>query len=119
MPFGLSNAPAAFQRFMNEIFADLLDVCVVVYLDDILVYSSNPSQHSEHVLEVLRHLKAHNLYCKASKCEFSTDTTEFLGFICTQDGIKMDDTKVQVIRDWPRPRNVRDVQSFLGFTNFY
>ena len=119
MPFGLSNAPAAFQRFMNEIFADLLDVCVVVYLDDILVYSSNPSQHSEHVLEVLRHLKAHNLYCKASKCEFSTDTTEFLGFICTQDGIKMDDTKVQVIRDWPRPRNVRDVQSFLGFANFY
>jgi hypothetical protein len=119
MPFGLTNAPAAFQRFMNEIFADLLDVCVVVYLDDILIYSSDPSQHSEHVLEVLRRLKAHNLYCKASKCEFSTDSTEFLGFVCTQDGIKMDDTKVQVIRDWPSPQNVRDIQSFLGFANFY
>ena len=119
MPFGLSNAPAAFQRFMNEIFADLLDVYVVVYLDDILIFSSDPSQHSQHIREVLKRLKKHGLYCNASKCEFSTKFTEFLGYVCTPEGLKMDDSKVQTVKDWPRPRNVRDVQSFLGFANFY
>src|SRR3954453_22192695 len=103
MSMGLTNAPAAFQRFMNAVFADLLDVCVVVYLDDILIYLSDPSRHSEHVREVLRRLRANNLFCKPSKCEFSSDTTEFLGFICTPDGIEMDESKVKVIRDWPRP----------------
>ena len=119
MPFGLTNAPAAFQRFMNEIFADLLDLYVVVYLDDILIFSSDPSQHSQHVREVLKRLKKHGLYCKAPKCEFSTESTEFLGYVCTPEGLKMDESKVQTIRDWLRPRNVRDIQSFLGFANFY
>jgi len=119
MPFGLTNAPATFQRFMNEIFADILDIYVVVYLDDILIFSSDPSQHTQHVREVLKRLKKHGLYCKASKCEFSTNSTEFLGYICTPEGLKMDESKVQTIRDWPQPRNVRDIQSFLGFANFY
>lgn len=119
MPFGLCNAPATFQRFMNEVFADLLDICVVVYLDDILVYSDDPAQHSEHVKEVLRRLRKHSLFAKPEKCEFSSESVEFLGFVCTSDGIKMDDAKVKTIQDWPRPRNVRDIQSFLGFANFY
>lgn len=119
MHFGLCNAPSTFQRFMNEIFADLLDVCVVVYLDDILIFSSDPSKHTEHVKEVLRRLRKHGLYCKPEKCEFSTETTEFLGFIVTPEGLKMDESKVRVIQEWPRPRNVREIQSFLGFANFY
>jgi len=103
MPFGLSNAPAAFQCFMNKVFTDLLDVYIVVYLDDILIFSSNLSQHSQHVCEVLKRLKKHGLYCKASKCEFSTKFTKFLGYICTPEGLKMDDSKVQTIKDWPHP----------------
>ena len=119
MHYGLTNAPASFQRFMNDCFKDLLDVCVVVYLDDILIYSENPDDHTDHVREVLRRLRANSLFAKLEKCEFGVDTTNFLGFIISPDGLKMDDAKVQVIRDWPTPRKVKDVQSFLGFANFY
>ena len=119
MPFGLTNAPAAFQRFMNDIFSDLLDVCVIVYLDDILIYSDNPSEHRRHVKEVLRRLRANGLYAAEKKCFFHQDRVEFLGFILSPEGLSMDEAKVKVIQDWPEPRKVKDVQSFLGFANFY
>ena len=119
MPFGLSNAPAAFQRFVNEIFADMLDVCVVVYLDDILIYSDNPDDHRKHVKEVLRRLRKHRLYARADKCEFHKDSVEYLGYILSTDGLTMSDDKVRTILEWPEPRKVRDIQSFLGFANFY
>jgi hypothetical protein len=119
MHYGLTNAPASFQRFMNDIFKDLLDICVVVYLDDILIYSENPSDHTTHVQEVLRRLRSNNLYAKVDKCEFNVTTTNFLGFIISPDGLQMDEAKVQVIRDWPQPKKVKEVQSFLGFANFY
>jgi hypothetical protein len=119
MPFGLTNAPAAFQRFMNDIFSDLLDVHVIIYLDDILIYSDNPSDHKKHVREVLRRLRQHGLYVRPDKCHFSSDTVEYLGFILSKDGLKMDPSKVQTIQDWPEPRKVKDIQSFLGFANFY
>jgi hypothetical protein len=119
MPFGLSNAPAAFQRFMNDIFGDLLDNCVLVYLDDILIYSDNMDEHREHVREVLRRLRKHGLYARGDKCEFHQDEVEYLGYIMNQEGIKMSEDKVKVIQDWPTPRKVKDIQSFLGFANFY
>jgi transposase InsO family protein len=119
MPFGLTNAPAAFQRFMNDIFSDLLDVYVVVYLDDIMIYSEDPEKHPEHVREVLRRLRAHDLFCKPEKCEFHANRIEFLGYVVSSEGILMDPGKVKAISDWPEPRNLRDVQSFLGFANFY
>ena len=119
MPFGLSNAPAAFQRFMNDIFSDLLDVHVIVYLDDILIYSDDPAEHKKHVREVLRRLRKHGLYARPDKCHFSTDSVEYLGFILSKEGLKMDQSKVQTIQDWPEPRKVKDIQSFLGFANFY
>jgi hypothetical protein len=119
MPFGLTNAPSSFQRFMNTIFGDLLNVMLVIYLDDILVYSISPADHPEHVQEVLRHLRKHGLFVKPEKCEWGQHSVEFLGFHCSASGIRMDKKKVQVILDWPEPRNVRDIQSFLGFANFY
>ena len=119
MPFGLTNAPAAFQRYMNDIFSDLLDVYVIIYLDDILVYSDDPAKHSEHVREVLRRLRKHGLFARPDKCHFSSDTVEYLGFVLSKDGLKMDPSKVQSIQDWPEPRKVKDIQSFLGFANFY
>jgi hypothetical protein len=119
MPFGLVNAPAAFQHFMNDIFSDLLDVCVIDYLDDILVYSDDSETHSEHVREVLSRLRKHGLYAAPDKCSFHATTVEYLGFILSPEGLKMDPMKVNVITDWPEPRKVKDVQSFLGFCNFY
>lgn len=119
VPFGLANAPAAFQRYMNHIFADLLDVSVLVYLDDILIFSDDPSKHEEHVKEVLRRLRANDLYCKPEKCEFHATTIEYLGFIVSPNGIFMDARKVETITTWPEPKRVKEVQSFLGFANFY
>jgi Reverse transcriptase (RNA-dependent DNA polymerase)/RNase H-like domain found in reverse transcriptase len=119
MPFGLTNAPAAFQQFMNDVFADLLDVCVLVYLDDILIYSDNEEQHRTQVQEVLRRLRHHGLYACADKCKFHSDSVEYLGYIMSPDGLTMSDDKVKTIQEWPEPRKVKDVQSFLGFTNFY
>ena len=111
--------PMSTQHFMNDVFKDFLDVCMVVYLDDILIYSKNPIKHAKHVCEVLRQLQAHSLYAKIEKCEFSINTTNFLGFVVSPDGIRMDESKVQVIQDWPVPKRVKDIQSFLGFANFY
>ena len=119
MHYSLTNALASFQCFMNEVFKELLDVCMVVYLDNILIYSDNPDEHLAHVCEVLRRLRTHNLYAKVEKCAFSVDTTNFLGFIVSPDSLRMDDAKIQVIRDWPTPHKVKDIQSFLGFSNFY
>ena len=119
MPFGLMNAPAAFQCFMNDIFSDLLDVYVIVYLDDILIFSDDPSQHKAHVREVLRRLQKHSLYCHPDKCKFATDSVKYLGFFLLKDGLKIDPSKVKTILDWPEPRKVKEIQSFLGFANFY
>src|ERR1700723_1542200 len=118
MPFGLTNAPAAFQHFMNDIFADMVDICVIIYLDDILVYSDNIDQHRTHVHEVLRWLRKNGLYAGAHKCSFHQDTMEYLGYILSPSGLTMDPAKVQTIQDWPEPCKIKEIQSFLGFTNF-
>ncbi len=119
MPFGLTNAPVAFQRFVNDVFADMLDVSVVVYLNNILIYSNDPAEHRQHVREVLRRLRANGLYCKGSKCEFHRDSVEYLGYILSPEGLRMSEDKVKAILDWPMPRKGKDIQSFLGFANFY
>src|SRR5258706_3691568 len=119
MHYRLTNAPASFQHFMNDVFKDLLDMCIVVYLDNILIYSENPLKHKKHVREVLQQLCTHSLFVKLEKCEFNIDTTSFLGFVISPDSLSLDESKIQVIRDWPTPRKVKDVQSFLGFANFY
>src|SRR6266436_3083767 len=116
MLFGLTNTPTVFQRFINSIFADLLDVCVVVYLDDILVYFEDEASHEEHVWEVLRQ---HGLFANPKKCEFHTETTEYLGYVLSPSGLAMSSEKVKAIQDWPEPHKVKDIQSFLGFANFY
>src|SRR5260221_5508324 len=119
MPFSLTNAPAVFQQFINEVLGNLLDVCTVGYIDDILIYSDSIDQHRDHIQEVLRRLQEAGLYANPKKCNFHTDTVEYLGFILTPTGLHMDPAKVATIQNWPEPRNVRDVQSFLGFANFY
>jgi len=119
MLFGLTNTPAAFQRFMNDVFSDLLDVCVVVYLDDILIYSNDIMQHQSYVKEVLKRLQKVKLYAKAEKYKFHSDSIKYLGYVLSPAGLTMSDTKVKTIQEWPEPKKIKDIQSFLGFTNFY
>ena len=119
MPFGLTNAPAAFQRFMNDIFSDMLDVSLLVYLDDILIYSDTIEEHHQHVREVLSRLRKHGLYAREDKCEFHKSEVEFLGYVLSEKGLQMAQDKVEIIQNWPEPRKVKDIQSFLGFANFY
>ena len=119
MPFGLTNAPVAFQQFMNNIFSDLLDACVIIYLDDILIYSNNMSKHHQHMKEVLKRLRKAGLYAKAEKYEFHSESVEYLGYILSSSGLTMSDNKIKIIQDWLEPKKVKDIQSFLGFANFY
>ena len=119
MPFSLTNAFTAFQWFMNDIFSDLLDVCIVIYLDDILIYSNNMSEHHRYVKEVLKHLHKASLYAKAKKCKFHSKSVEYLGYILSPSGLTMSNNKIKIIQDWLEPKKVKDIQSFLGFANFY
>ncbi|KAJ9523014.1 hypothetical protein QJQ45_023818 [Haematococcus lacustris] len=119
LPFGLCNAPATFQRLMNDIFRKELDDCVIVYLDDILIFSRNQQEHAQHLRRVLDLLQEHKLYAKLSKCEFGLDKTEFLGHIISSAGIACDPAKVAAVETWPVPTTVHDVRSFLGLANFY
>jgi hypothetical protein len=119
MPFRLTNAPAAFQCFVNDIFSDMLDICIIVYLDNILVYSEDPALHDKQVREVLQRLRKNSLYTNGKKCSFDVDRIEYLGFLVEPEGLQMDPAKVQVIIDWLEPRKVKDIQSFLRFANFY
>ena len=97
MSFSLTNAPMAFQRFMNDIFSDLLDVCVIIYLDDILIYSNNMSKHHQHVKEVLKYLHKTGLYAKAKKCEFYSESVEYLEYILSSSGLTMSNNKIKII----------------------
>ena len=119
MPFGLSNTPAVFQGYMNEVFREYLNRFVIVYIDDILIYSSSIAEHHRHVIQVLEKLREHKLYLKLEKCEFHITSVQFLGYIIDQHGIQMDQRKVETIQDWPLPTSVKELQRFLGFANFY
>ncbi len=119
MPYGLSNSPSIFQNFMNEIFRDLLHQFVIIYIDDILIHSSNLEEHHRHVSQVLQHLCQHHLYLKLEKCEFHRTTIQFLGYIITPEGVQMDPNKVDAVRNWPQPTKIKELQRFLGFANFY
>ncbi|KAJ1039929.1 hypothetical protein NDA10_000048 [Ustilago hordei] len=119
MPFGLANALAHFQSFINDIFRDIIGIYVVVYLDDFLIFSDTEEVHVKHVTEVLTRLRSNRLFAKLSKCEFHTKTVEFLGYIIKPMGIEMDPEKVCTVKEWPMPESIHDIQRFLGFANFY
>jgi hypothetical protein len=117
MPFGLTNAPAVFMSHMNAILADL--PFVVVYLDDILIFSKDPEQHVDHVRSVLDRLRQHQYYAKLSKCDFFKKELKFLGHIVSPEGIKPDPAKVRIVQEWPELKTVTDIRSFLGLTNYF
>ncbi|KAL0149683.1 hypothetical protein M9458_055012, partial [Cirrhinus mrigala] len=119
MPYGLSISPSVFQTFMNEVFREFLHRFVVVYIDDILIYSRNQAEHRQHVQQVLQKLRDHSLYLKLEKCKFHQPSVQFLGYNISAEGVQMDQGKVNAILNWPPPSSIKELQCFLGFANFY
>ena len=119
MPFGLCNAPGTFQSYINETLREYLDNFCTAYLDDILIFSENEEEHSDHVLKILRRLRERGLYLDIDKCEFDVKETRYLGFIITTEGIKMDPEKVKAVQNWAVPETVKQVKGFIGFADFY
>jgi hypothetical protein len=119
MPFGLSNAPATFQAYINETLRPFLDIFCTAYIDDVLVYSNDLATHKLHVQSVLQALQDAGLQLDVKKCEFDQTEVKYLGMIISTEGVRMDPDKVDAIVNWEAPINVKDVQAFLGFSNFY
>ena len=120
MFFGLSNSPTTFQRFMNDSFKDMIaEGWLIVYMDDMFITASNKQANVKQTKRVLQRMKELNLHLKLKKCKFGVEEVDFLGLILWPGEIAMDPTKLSGIADWPIPTKVKDVRSFLGFTNYY
>ena len=119
MPFGVTNAPATFMDLMNRVFREYLDKFVIVFIDDILIYSGTQEEHSEHLKLVLQTLQQNQLYAKFTKCEFWLDQVSFLGHIISKDGIMVDPSKIEAVSSWKRPKNASEIRSFLGLAGYY
>src|SRR5437016_4549856 len=119
MSFGLTNAPAYFMNLMNKIFMEELDKFVMVFIDDILIYSRSEEEHEEHLRIVLDRLRDHQLYAKFNKCEFWLQKVSFLGHVLLEERVAVDPTKVEAVMDWKTPRNVPEIRSFLGLAGYY
>jgi hypothetical protein len=119
MPFGLCNAPSTFQCVMNLVLSSCLRKSVLVFMDDILVYSPSISEHVQHLTAVLELLKQHELYVKESKCSFACTSLEYLGHIISTDGVATDPRKTEAMVHWPQPNTVTELRGFLGLTGYY
>ncbi|KAI3772311.1 hypothetical protein L6452_03493 [Arctium lappa] len=119
MPFGLTNAPAAFMDLMNRVCSPFLDKYVIVFIDDILIYSRSKEDHETHLRAILELLKREKLYAKFSKCEFWLKEVQFLGHVVSKDGIKVDPAKIEAIKGWEAPKSPSEVRSFLGLVGYY
>ena len=119
MPFGLTNAPTTFMDLMNKVFRPYLDQFVVVFIDDILVYSRDEQEHEQHLKIVLQTLREKKLYAKLSKCDFWLKEVSFLGHIVFVKGIRVNADKIEAVVNWKPPRSVTEVRSFLGLARYY
>ncbi|KAA0033012.1 pol protein [Cucumis melo var. makuwa] len=117
--FGLTNAPAVFMDLMNRVFREFLDTFVIVFIDDILIYSETEAEHEEHLPMVLQTLRDNKLYAKFLKCEFWLKQVSFLGHVVSKDGVSVDPTKIEAVTSWPRPSTVSEVRNFLGLAGYY
>lgn len=119
MPMGLCNSPATFQSLMNHIFHECLDEFLVIYMDDLLIFSKDEESHYRHLETVLSRLEEHELYVAPRKCEFMKDNSDFLGLLVGKEGIRVNPDKVEILKTWPKPDTITDLRSFLGLLQFF
>ncbi|KAD5802640.1 hypothetical protein E3N88_14000 [Mikania micrantha] len=119
MPFGLTNAPAVFMDLMNRVCKPYLDQFVIVFIDDILIYSKSKAEHEQHLRKILEMLKEEKLYAKFSKCEFWLREVQFLGHVVNSEGIHVDPAKIEAIKNWDNPKTPTEIRSFLGLAGYY
>jgi hypothetical protein len=119
LPFGLTNGPATYQRYINNVLFDYLNDFCTAYLDNILIYSDNKLEHKQHVKKVLEKLRYASLQIDLKKCEFHVTRTKYLSFVISTDNVKVNPDKISVIKHWTAPTTVKSIQSFLRFCNFY
>jgi hypothetical protein len=119
IPFGLTKAPTKFKCSMNIIFSQYLDKFVLVFIDDILVYLKMKEEHEEHLRIVLQTLRKHKLYAKFDKCDFYQMKIQYLGHVISEEGIAVNPEKIRSIMEWPIPKDVEDIWSFMGITSYY
>ncbi|KAA0045473.1 hypothetical protein IC582_016184 [Cucumis melo] len=119
MSFGLTNASVVFMDMMNRMFKDFLDTFVIVFIDDILVYSKIEAEHEEHLHKVLETLRTNKLYAKFSKCEFWLKNVSFRGHVVSSEEVSVDPTMIEAVTSWPRPSTVSKVRSFMGLAGYY
>ncbi|XP_058765710.1 uncharacterized mitochondrial protein AtMg00860-like [Vicia villosa] len=119
MPFGVTNAPAIFMDHMNRIFHPFLDKFVVVFIDDILIYSQSKMENEEHLRQVLPILRENELYANPSKCEFWLERVNFLGHVISKEGINVDPAKIETVLAWKQTQTVTDMRSFVGLAGYY
>jgi len=120
MFFGMTNSPATFQTMINDIFRDLIaEGIMMVYLDDILIFTRTEEEHTKAIRQVLQVLQKHKLFLRPEKCEFCKEQIKYLGLVISENEVSMDLVKVAGVQEWPTPENKTDIQAFLGFVNFY
>jgi hypothetical protein len=119
VPFGLSNAPVVFMCLMNGDFREYLDNFIIVFLDDILVYSKTKEEHEQHLRMVLQVLRENQLFSKLSKCSFFQNGIHYLGHIISEEGITIEPKKIEAVKEWEKPKNVTNVRSFMGLAGYY
>ncbi|GKE63776.1 putative reverse transcriptase domain-containing protein [Tanacetum coccineum] len=119
MPFGLTNAPAVFMDLMNRVCKPYLDKFIIVFIDDILIYSKDKKEHEEHLKAILELLKKEKLYAKFLKCKFWISKVQFLGHVIDRRGIYVDPAKIESIKDWASPKTPMKIRQFLGFAGYY
>jgi hypothetical protein len=119
VPFGLTNAPATFMCLMNNVLNKLLDKFVLGFINDILIYTKNRKEHEEHLRFVLQVLREHQLYAKFNKCEFFQKKIHYLGHVLFEEGVEVDLEKIKSIMEWPTPKDVSDIRSFMGLAGYY